>query len=84
MWKKILDQGGNICEIFMVLSKTFDKLNQDLLIAKVGAYVFETDALIYMKSYLMNAKQRVNKNFRERERITTRVDARLNIKTSTV
>ena len=50
-------------------------LNHDLLIAKVGAYGFETDALRYMKSYLTNRKQRVrvNKTFSEWERITTGV-----------
>ena len=57
----------------MDLSKAFDTLNHDLLIAKSGAYGFETDALRYMKSYLTNRKQRVreNKNFSEWERITT-------------
>ena len=39
-------------------SKASDTLNDDLLIAKLGAYGFETDGLRYMKSYLMNRKQR--------------------------
>ena len=51
IWKKVLDKGGCICAIFMDLSKTFDTLNHDLLIAKLGgAHGFETDALRYMKS----------------------------------
>ena len=56
-------------------SKSFDTLNHDLLIAKLGSYGFETDALRYMKSYLTNRKQRVrvNKTFSEWERITTGV-----------
>ena len=59
----------------MDLSKAFDILNLDLLIAKLGAYGFDTDALRYMKSYLTNRKQRVrvNKTFSEWERITTGV-----------
>ena len=59
----------------MDLSKAFDTLNLDLLIAKLGSYGFETDALRYMKSYLTNRKQRVrvNKTFSEWERITTGV-----------
>ena len=67
IWKKVLDKGGYICAIFMVLSKAFDTLNHDLLIAKLGAYGFETDALRHMKSYLTNRKQRVrvNKTFSE-------------------
>ena len=73
MWRNVLVKGGYICTIFMDLSKAFDTLNHDLLIAKLGAYGFETDALRYMKSYLTNRKQRVrvNKNFSEWERITT-------------
>ena len=74
-WKKVLDNGGNNCAVFNDLSKAFDTLNHDLLIAKLGAYGFETDALRYMKSYLKNRKQRVrvNKTFSEWERITTGV-----------
>ena len=75
IWKQVLDKGGYICAIFMDLSKAFDILNLDLLIAKLGAYGFDTDALRYMKSYLTNRKQRVrvNKTFSEWERITTGV-----------
>ena len=73
--KKVLDKEGYICAIFMDLSKAFDTLNYDLLIAKLGAYGFQTDALRYMKRYLANRKQRVraNKTFSEWERITTGV-----------
>ena len=73
--KKVLDKGGYICVTFMDLSKVFDTLNHELLLAKLGAYGFETDALRYMKSYLTNRKQRVrvNKTFSEWERITTGV-----------
>ena len=45
IWKKILDQGGYICAIFMNLSNTFGTQDHDLLVAKLGAYGFETDAL---------------------------------------
>ena len=75
IWKQVLDKEGYICAIFMNLLKAFDTLNHDLLIAKLGAYGFETDALRYMKSYLTNRKQRVrvNKTFSEWERTTTGV-----------
>ena len=49
----------------MDLSKAFDTLNHNLLIAMLGAYGFETDALRYMKSYLTT-----NKTFNEWKRIT--------------
>ena len=73
IWKNVLVKGGYIWAVFMDLSKAFYTLNHDLLIAKLGAYGFETDALGYKKSYLTNRKQRVrvNKNFSEWERITT-------------
>ena len=44
-WKKTLDKGGYICTTFMNLSKVFDKLKNNLLIAKLGAYGFDTKAL---------------------------------------
>ena len=67
IWKKVLDKGGYICAIFMDLSKAFDTLNHDLLIAKLRTYGFETVVLRYMKSYLTNRKHRVkvNKTFSE-------------------
>ena len=73
MRKKVLDQGGYIFTIFVDLCQ--DTLNHDLLIAKLQTYRFETDALRYMKNYLMGRKQMVgvNKNFSEWERITTGV-----------
>ena len=61
IWKKVFDK-GYICTIFMDLSKAFGTLNHDLLIAKLGAYEFETDALRFMESYLTNRKQRVRVN----------------------
>ena len=75
IWKKVLNKGEYIYAIFMDLSKAFDTLNHDLLIAKLGAYGFETDALRYIRSYLKNRKQRVreNKLFSEWERTTTGV-----------
>ena len=50
IWKKVLDKGGYICAIFMDLSKAFDALNHDLLLAKLGAYGLETDALSIWKA----------------------------------
>ena len=50
-WKKSLDKGENVCTIFMDLSKAFDSLNHDLLLAKLKAYGFSENALKFMSSY---------------------------------
>ena len=42
--------------------KAFDTLNHNLLIAKLGAYGFDTEALYYIKRYLDNKKQKVRVN----------------------
>ena len=46
----------------MDLSKTFDTLNHDLLIAKLHAYGFSYSALSLIKSYLANRWQRTKIN----------------------
>ena len=74
-WKNTLDKGGFVCAIFMDLSKAFDTMNHDLLIAKLGAYGFQEDALVFMKSYFTNRQQRVrvNSNFSMWEKIISGV-----------
>ena len=65
MWKYTLDKESYFSAIFMNLSKTFDTLNHNLLILRLGAYGFERDSLYFIKSYLNDRQQqvRVNKNF---------------------
>ena len=48
--------------VLMDLSKAFDTLNHDLLIAKLYAYGYGKDALKLIKSYLSNRWQRVKIN----------------------
>ena len=74
-WKNVLDKGGYVCAMFMDLSKAFDTINYDLIIAKLGAYGFSHDALQYMRSYLTNRQQKVwvNSNFITWENVITGV-----------
>ena len=46
----------------MDLSKAFDTLNHDLLIAKLEAYGFSENSLNYIQSYLRSCLQRTNVN----------------------
>ena len=61
-WKYLLDKGFHIGVVFMDLSKAFDVLNHNLLLAKLDAYGFNIHATQYIKSYLTNRLQRVNIN----------------------
>ena len=61
-WKDTLDKGKHVGAVFMDLSKTFDTINHDLLIAKLEAYGFSNNALLFMVSYLKNRSQRVSIN----------------------
>ena len=74
-WKNTLDKDDFVCAMFIDLSKVFDTMNHDLLIAKLGAYGFQKDALSFMKSYLTKRRQRVrvNSNFSAWERIISGV-----------
>ena len=57
-----LDQNEYGCTILMDLSKVFDTINHDLLIAKLGAYGFDTASLKLIRSYLTNRFQRTKVN----------------------
>ena len=62
-WKKNLDgKGGFAGAILMDLSKAFDTINHELLIAKLEAYGFEDSALETMYSYLSDRWQRTKVN----------------------
>ena len=63
MWKNTLDKGGYVSATFMDLSKAFDTLNHNLLIAKLGAYGSERDSFSFMKSYVNDTQQKFLQEF---------------------
>ena len=60
--KSVLDKKGFAGAILMDLSKAFDCLNHDLLIAKLSAYGFTRPALKLIHTYLHERQQRVKIN----------------------
>ena len=59
---KSIDSGGIAGAVLTDLSKAFDCLDHELLIAKLNAYGFSRSALLFVRSYLDNRKQRVKVN----------------------
>ena len=61
-WKIVLDSKGYGDAVLMDLSKAFDTINHDLLIAKLHAHGFSKESLKLIKSYLSNRWQRTKVN----------------------
>ena len=58
-WQSCLNTSGKVGAILMDLSKTFDCLPHDLLIAKLAAYGFGQKSLKLFMSYLSDRKDHV-------------------------
>ena len=61
-WRKALDEKKVGGAILTDLSKAFDCLNHELLIAKLEAYGFDKSALRFIYDYLKNRMQRTRVN----------------------
>ena len=61
-WRRNLDQGGICGVLFTNLSKVFDCLVHDFLIAKLEAYGFTYESLKIFNSYLTDRKRRTKIN----------------------
>ena len=61
-WQKSLDKGESFEALLTDLSKAFDCLPDDLLVAKLHAYGFDIQSVRLIHSYLTGRKQRVKIN----------------------
>ena len=63
--RKAIENGLYTGILFTDMSKAFDCLSHDLLIAKLNAYGFSNNALKYINDYLTGRKQRtkINESF---------------------
>ena len=61
-FKKALDKKNKFGALLTDLSKAFDCLNHELLIAKLDAYNFDNSSLEFIRSYLSNRKHRTKIN----------------------
>ena len=59
-WRKHLDRNKEVGAVLIDLSKAFDCLPHELLIAKMSAYGFNKETLKFIYSYLNGRKQAVN------------------------
>ena len=58
-WKLSIDNKGFAGGVLMDLSKAFDTINHQLLLAKLHAYGFSKQTLAIICNYLSNQKQRI-------------------------
>ena len=61
-WKSAVDNKRNFGAHLTDLSKAFDCLHHDLLLAKLNSYGFSLPALRLKQSYLSNRKKRIKIN----------------------
>ena len=62
-WRGSVDGGGRADALLTDLSKAFNCIDHELLIAKLYAYGFNKNSLYFINSYLKGRKQRIKINF---------------------
>ena len=61
-WRQSHDSGRQAAAVLTDLSKAFDCIDHELLIAKLYAYGFDNSSLTFLYSYLSERKQRTKIN----------------------
>ena len=61
-WETAVGNGGVFADLLTDLSKALDCIPHELIIAKLAAYGFDTNALRLVHNYLSNRKQKVKIN----------------------
>ena len=74
-WKTKLNMGHKVGVIYMDLSKAFDSLNHELLIAKLKCYGVDQNAVEFFRSYFSNLSRscKINNTLGDWRKIITRV-----------
>ena len=57
-WRKVLDIDGDARALLFDLTKTFDCIDQELLIAKLNVYVLDSWSLYLLTSIIENKEQK--------------------------
>ena len=60
-WWRSVDGGGQAGALLIDLSKAFDCIDHELLIAKLHAYGFDKNSLYFINSYLKKRKHKTKK-----------------------
>ena len=85
-WQEELDKSGFVGTILMDLSKAYDCLPHDLLVAKFEAYGIDKNGLTLIYDYLSNCKQRtkINSSYSDWYNIVRGCTSRVNLRPITV
>ena len=68
-WKSANDNKKSFGALLTDLSKAFDRLSHELLIAKLNAYGFNMSALQFLHSYLKKNKEQKNKRTKNKNKL---------------